>query len=68
MDRYLDPENKTKEFVCLRSSVPQIFSDVLIDDIVKMFKQINVDEVVTRSIAQKFNVLRQKQVNEILPN
>ena len=68
IERCPHPRNDSQEIVCLQSSVPPIYSDVLVDNIVDMFKEIKIDEKLTRSIAQEFNIFRQKQVNEILPN
>ena len=63
IERCPHPQNDSQEIVCLQSTVPPIYSDVLIDNIVFMFKQINVETNVTKSTAEKFNAYRQKQVN-----
>ena len=66
IERCPHPLNVSQEINCLQSYPPPLFSDDLIDDIVHMFKQINIDEQFTRSTAQKINAFIQKQVNGII--
>ena len=66
INRCPHPQKNSQEIVCLQSSDPTLFSDALIENIVFMFKQINVTANLTISTAQKFNVYIQKQVNRIL--
>lgn len=55
-------ENESQEIVCLRYINPLIISDDLIDDIARMFKQLQIENNLTKSIGQEYQDFRQKQV------
>ena len=64
IDRCPHPLNASQEIACLYGSDPHpMYSDSLIDNLAYMFKQINIDEKLTRATAKEFNAFKQKQVN-----
>lgn len=60
------PQNYSQEIVCLKSLIPLTLSEVLINDIVRMFKEIKIDTKLTQSVSQKLNAFFHKQVKKNL--
>ena len=63
------PKNKTQEIVCLRYSIPYNVSNVDIADVIRVFKELKIDEKLVRSTYQEAIDFATSQVrSEIVGN